>query len=99
SLVVERRLPFLVRMLAARALLRFGEQDLTGCLTDLTACHKLASLLAAGSPFDVSVAKAQVIDSIAFQAERVLLEKGHLTLAQLRDFQTALRSLPEFPPA
>lgn len=99
SLVIERRLPFLARMLAARSLLRMSEGNLSGCLTDLTACRKLAVLLASGSPFDVSVAKGQVIDSMAFHAERALLESGRLTLSDLQTFQASITALPEFPPA
>jgi len=98
SLVVERRLPFLARMLAARAVLQFSEDNLDGTLADLRACHRLANLLANGSPFDVSVAKAQVIDSTAFWAERALLECGQLTGPQLAQLQHGLTdSLSRFP--
>lgn len=99
SLVMERRLPFLARLLAARALLRFDQQNFSGSLNDLMACHRLACLLAAGSPFDVSVAKAQVIDSTAFQAEKALLESGRLTAGQLADFRRLFATIPPFPPA
>jgi len=99
SLVIERRLPFLCRLLAVRALLRFSERNLSGCLEDLTSIHKLAVLLANGSPFDVSVAKGQVMDSIAFQAERALLESGQLTRDDLHAFQTSVAAYPAFPPA
>jgi len=99
SLVVERRLPFLARLLAARAVLQFGDNDMDGTLADLQACHRLANLLADGSPFDVSVAKAQVIDSTAFWAERALLESGRLTGPQLVQLQRGLTySLSRFPP-
>lgn len=99
SLVIERRIPYLSRMLSARALLRSETGDLAGCLSDLAACHRLAVLLANGSPFDVSVAKGQVIDSIAFQAERALLESGSLSLDDLQAFQKSVAAYPEFPAA
>lgn len=98
SLVIERRLPFLGRMLAARALMRFHSGDFDGCLSDLMAGHRIANLLASGSPFDVSVAKAQVIDALIFSAEKALLESGQLTAPQIQKFRDALSGLPSFPP-
>ncbi|WP_437226663.1 hypothetical protein SH661x_004704 [Planctomicrobium sp. SH661] len=99
SLVIERRLPFLARMLTARALLRLGENDVTGCTSDLMTCHRIASLLASGSPFDVSLAKAQVIDALAFQAERTMLESGRLNAEQLAELRKAFAQIPPMPPA
>jgi hypothetical protein len=98
SLVVERRLPFLGRMLAARAIMRFDAGDFDGCLSDLMTGHRIANLLAYGSPFDVSVAKAQVIDALIFNAEKVIVESGKLTEDQIEKFRKALADLPPFPP-
>ncbi|HWL07416.1 MAG TPA: hypothetical protein VNQ76_03280 [Planctomicrobium sp.] len=99
DLTIERRLPFLARMLVARSLLHLANNDFNRCADDLVTCHKLASLLAFGSPFDVSGAKAHVIDSYAFRAEAACLDSGKLTGEQLQTFASRLRSLPPLPTA
>jgi hypothetical protein len=99
SFLVEHRLPYLARCLTSRALLSYGGGDFDGAMQDLLACHRLATLLAHGSPLDVSNAKAQVIDSLPFFAERAILESGQLTGEQSRLLQLELQKLPPLPTA
>lgn len=94
SLVIERRLPYLARILTSRAMLRAGGDDFAGASADLVACHRLARLLASGSPFDVSGAQAYIIDSYACRAEFALLESGRLTGEQATRHRESLASLP-----
>ncbi len=97
SLAIERRLSFISRMLTVRALQRAAGGDFASALKDLTACHKLAFLLATGSPLDVSVAKAHVVDAIACRGEVALIESGKLTADAAKAFQETLAALPPLP--
>lgn len=94
SKVIERRVPFLARTLSTRALYRIANNDFAGAMTDLMASHKLAELLATGSPLDTSAAQANLADSFAYRAERAILEKGKLTGPQATTYRTALEQLP-----
>lgn len=97
SFAIEYRLPFVARCLAARALLRFGAGDDAGAISDLMAAHTLAALLAAGSPLDVSGAKAQVMDSLAATAELTMIRSGQLHAEQAAALLSALQQLPPIP--
>jgi hypothetical protein len=99
SFLVEHRLPFIARCLTSRGMGRFGTGDFEGAVQDLQACHRLAALLASGSPLDVSNAKAQIVDSIPFFAEKALLESGRLTGEQAGLLLHVLQQLPEIPTA
>ena len=95
SLAVERRLAFVCRCLNVRAMLRVKENDLDGAFSDLLACHRIARLLAAGSPFDVSIAKAQVIEAMTCRTEMKIIESGSLSGSQAQQLLNALSELPE----
>lgn len=97
SLAIERRLPFLAHVLAARAMLRFSEHDVAGAMNDLMACQRLAVLLAVGSPFDVSTSKSQIIDNITFRAMKAMLESGHLSGDEAKLMLAAMNDVPRFP--
>ena len=97
SLVIERRLPFIAKMLACRAMRSVAADDVPSAAADLLSCHKLAHLLAAGSPFDVSTAKAMEIDGVAARAEFAMLGSGKLTGSQATTYRAALERLPAFP--
>jgi hypothetical protein len=94
---VEHRLAFIARCLSARAMQRFGEDDLDGATADLLACHKLAALLASGSPMDVSGAKAHIIDAVASHTERVILTSGKLHGDQAATLLAAIAGAPTIP--
>ncbi|AMV19899.1 hypothetical protein [Planctomyces sp. SH-PL14] len=97
SLSVERRLPFLVRLLCARALLRAAAGDIPAATGDLLAGHRLSYLLASGSPFDVSVAKALTMDAFACRAASTLLSGGMLSPEQAAEYGQALDAMPRLP--
>ncbi|MBX3439174.1 MAG: hypothetical protein KF861_16915 [Planctomycetaceae bacterium] len=99
SFLIEHRLPFLTRCLASRGLFRFAEGNFDAAAKDLMACHKLAALLAAGSPLDVSNAKSQSLDANAFMAEKALLQSGQLTKEQTIALLESIRQLPALPTA
>ena len=99
SLAIERRIPFISRVLTARAMLRSASGDMAGAMDDLVACHKLARLLANGSPFDVSIAKAHLIDAIACRGEVALLETGKLAGKAAAEYQKRLAEIPPLPTA
>lgn len=99
SFAVERRLPFLAQCLCARALFKFRAGEFTESFRDLEACHRLAVLLATGSPLDVSGAKAHTIDALANRAERAIVESGRLTAEQATALLAMLRGLPKLPTA
>jgi hypothetical protein len=99
SLSLERRLPFLSRMLSCRALDRVAGGNFDGAVTDFVACHKMAYLLASGSPFDVSISKAHTADAFASRAEEALIESGTLTGPQAAKLRKALAAIPPLPGA
>lgn len=95
SMAVEYRLEFVCRCLNARATLRLAEKDLDGGFSDLLASHRIARLLAAGSPLDVSIAKAHQIDAITCRTEMGIMESGILSGAQALQLLGILSKLPE----
>lgn len=99
SLVIERRLPYLAHALTARAMLRYADQEFSLALNDLRACHKIALLLATGSPFDVSSAKAHIIDGLANRTAVTMLESGRLTGEQARTYLAEMQKVAPLPPA
>lgn len=99
SLAIERRIPFISRVLTARAMLKSSNGDMPGAMEDLIACHKLARLVATGSPLDVSIAKAHLIDAIACRGEVALLETGKLAGKTAAEFQKRLAEIPRLPTA
>jgi hypothetical protein len=94
SFAIEYRLPFVVRCLTARAMFRIANDDLSGTMTDILACHQLAKLLADGSPCDVSAGRANLINSFAYRGEVALLESGKLTASQVTAFRQQLEKIP-----
>ncbi|WP_437192284.1 type II secretion system protein [Planctomicrobium sp. SH527] len=94
ALNVERRFQYISKMLAARALLNAQQGNIDACIQDFMTGHRLAWLLIDGSPLDVSVAKAHVVDAIICHAECRLIESGTLTKPQLEAFAKALSELP-----
>ncbi|PQO40937.1 hypothetical protein [Blastopirellula marina] len=99
SFALEYRLPYLAQCLGKRALNRLAEGDFPGATTDLLAIHKLANLLANGSPLDVSGAKAHWVDAYAFSAELAMLQSGLLSTEQAQTYLAALEKLPRMPTA
>lgn len=99
SMNIERRLTFMARCLAARGLLRAAQHDIGRATDDLLACHRLAVLLATGSPFDVSGTKAQVIDEVAFRATVALIQSGKLRGQDAANYLSKLKRVPRLPMA
>ncbi|MBI1348689.1 hypothetical protein GC163_20645 [bacterium] len=99
SLVIERRLPYLVHCLAARGMSRWQAGQHDAALEDLLACHRWAVLLASGSPFDVSLIKAQNLNTIGYRAAFGLLESGALNGEQARNYLQRLSHIPPMPTA
>ncbi|WP_373649616.1 hypothetical protein [Schlesneria sp. DSM 10557] len=99
SVTLERRLPFLVRCLSARAMLRVTEQKGDQAIEDLVACQRLAVLLATGSPFDVSAIKAHQMEGVAFQASTTVLQAGGFTGAEAKNYLAKLKEIKPLPPA
>lgn len=97
SLVIERRLRYLADCLSARALRRLAEGNGIAAQDDLLACHRLAVKLAEGSPFDVSVAKADVVDAIACRADGVALQSGKVSAADARRWLAEWEKIPRIP--
>ncbi len=93
---IDRRLPFVARVLAARARLRSTDQ-VTHSVDDLLACQRLAVLLAVGSPLDVSHAKAALIDSFACNAAIGMLQSGQLTSQEATTYLKGLDRIPRLP--
>ncbi len=94
ALNVERRFQYIARMLSARALLHAKQGNFEACLQDFMTGHRIAWLLIDGSPLDVSVAKAHVVDAIICHAEIKLIESGTLTKPQLEVFAKTIQELP-----
>jgi len=99
ALNIERRFPFLARMYNARAMLALQEGRLPEAIDDLMTCHRLARLLAVGSPMDVSQAKAHVVDAFAARGEMQLLASGKVQGEVLESLTQQFRSLPDMPTA
>ncbi len=97
SFAMERRLPFLAKCLAARAMLNASEDRLEAAILDLSAGHRWAKLLADGSPLDVSAAKAHIIDATLSQAATALLENGLLTGESARLYLRELKTMGPLP--
>lgn len=97
SFTLEYRLPYLGQCLHLRAMRRLADGDFEGASTDLLAIHKLAYLLAEGSPLDVSMAKAQWIDSNAYKGEVAMLQSGLLSAEQAQQYLKQLNQLPPMP--
>lgn len=99
SFAVEYRLPYLAKCLGLRGMNKLAEGDFAGATTDLLAIHKLARLIAVGSPLDVSGAKAHWVDAHGFAAEQAMLQSGLLSTEQAEAYLAALRKLPPMPAA
>ena len=97
SLVIERRLPLLVHAVTARAMLELAEHQTDKAIKDLLACHRLAVLLATGSPFDVSVVKAHILEGITNQAVGSVLENGQMTAEAARAYLIGRKAIPSLP--
>lgn len=97
SFTLEYRLPYLGQCLYVRAMRRLGDGDFEGASSDLLAIHKLARLLASGSPLDVSTAKAHWIESNAFKGEVAMLQSGLLSADQAGQYLKKLDELPPMP--
>ncbi|MBI3865102.1 MAG: hypothetical protein HY290_24780 [Planctomycetia bacterium] len=94
SRAIERRLPFVVRVLTARALRNSAGRNFASVTADFMAGHRLAALLAEGSPFDVSVGKAGAADAAASFGEYALLKSGNLTGGQAEGLRKSLEKVP-----
>lgn len=78
-----------VRNLAARAMLRLGENDVEGAIEDLRAARRLASLLRqSGTLIEMLIAIAA--EGIVSRAEAALIESDQLSDEQLRDWREFL---------
>lgn len=99
SLAIERRLPFIGRNLAARALLRAHDEKFDLAIADLCAAHRMATVLAAGSPLDVSAAKANLIDSLACHAALGMLQNSRIPGDRARAYLRELENIAAIPPA
>ncbi len=97
SLAIEKQLMFPARLLAVRAMQSLAGGNFAAASADLMAIHRWSNLLATGSPFDVSVAKAQVMDAFACHATLNALQAGLWSGPGARDHLTALRELPAMP--
>lgn len=96
---LELRLLFAAKLVVARAFLRMGEENIEGAMEDLLTCHRLASLMSRGSPFDVTTAKGGMIDAFAYNGEQVLLESGKVTAEQAKQYLKELAAVPPMLPA
>lgn len=94
SFAIEHRLPFMMRCLTARAMFRMVNDDLSGAMADILAIHRLAKLLADGSPCDVSSGRANLMNAFAYRAEVALLESGKLTSTMATFFKQRLEKIP-----
>lgn len=91
---LELRLVFLAKLLSARANLRVAEGEIDLALTDILTLHRLASLMSHGLPLEVTVAKAQMIDALAYGSEMVLFESGKLTSETATRYSEQLAAVP-----
>src|SRR5439155_19859350 len=83
--------------LAAVAMLRAGEGRYDEAWRDLLACHRLARHMGrGGSSIERLVAVA--IESIACEADLVLLDRTKLDAQQLLAYSKELQQLPALPP-
>lgn len=97
SLALERRLPFMVQVMCARALNRLATHDGTAAMDDLLSCQKLAVLLAQGSPLDVSGMKAHQMDAFANNAVLAALSSGEVRPADAKYYLAGLKKFPRLP--
>lgn len=93
---IDRRLPFVARVLAARGLLRSTDQTKRS-VDDLLACQRLAVLLAVGLPLDVSNVKAYLVDALACNAAIGMLQSGQLTSQEATAYLKGLDRIPRLP--
>lgn len=97
SVTIERRLPYLARHLASRALLRFAAGQTGPALDDIFAGRRIALALANGSPLDISIVKAQSIDAFLHRAVSVMAQSDAMTAEFAREYlkrDAELSSLP-----
>ncbi|MEW4454141.1 hypothetical protein AB1L30_15820 [Bremerella sp. JC817] len=97
SYTLEYRLPYMAHCLAKRAMRSLATGDFDSATNDLMAAHKLANLLANGSPLDVSLAKAHWADSFAFRSEQSMLRSGLLSADQAKQYLAKLQEMPRLP--
>lgn len=84
------------RGLMIRAMGRIGGGNLDGAWSDLQAMHRVAHHVAHGFTL-VEWLVGIAIDSMAFQAEKYVLQSADLTTEQTRRFLADLNALPPFP--
>lgn len=99
ALGVEMRLTGLAQLLTARATRQSSDGNLKVSVGDLLTCHRLAVLLAEGSPFDISHSKAHLIDAYACQGAFHLLKAGKLQAASAREYLRQFDAMPRLPTA
>lgn len=99
SFAIEFRLPALAHSLSVRALGHFAGGNFEAAQTDLLAAHKYALLVANGSPLDISIAKAHLIDSYPFRSEMIMMKEGNLNVEQAKQLLDAIVTLPRLPPS
>ena len=84
------------RALAARAMLRLNDGRVDDAWQDLLACHRLARLVADG-PWLIDRLVGGVLDTIAFSAERGMLQQQRLSTEQALKMRSGLEGLPAMP--
>lgn len=99
ALGVELRMTWLGRLLTVQATRQAPDGDSQGSIADLMACHRMAALLADGSPTDISHSKAHLIDAIACEGGFQLLKSGRLSPAAARDYLKQFDAAPRLLPA
>lgn len=97
SVTIERRLPYLARHLASRALFRLAAGQTGPALDDIFAGRRIALALANGSPLDISIVKAQSIDAFLFRTVTVMAQSDAITADFAREYLKRDAKLPSLP--
>lgn len=97
SYSLEKLLMFLSRLLTVRALEIRDDKSAASMSADFIALQRWAVLLANGSPFDVSGAKAHVIDAFACHATLTALAAGRFPKGTAATHLQELQKLTRLP--
>ena len=85
------------RLLVTRAMLRLGEDDVTGAWSDLLTCHRLARLIGQRPQSTIVFLVAVAVDAIATAGDAALIAHG-LSAEQARHCLADHAALPEIIP-
>lgn len=85
------------RLLVTRAMLRLGEDDVSGAWSDLLACHRLARLIGQRPQAMIVFHVAVAVDAIATAGDAALIAHG-LSAEQARHCLADYTALPEIIP-